>query len=161
MTTNYSIRVDFQVWRELQKRRDTEAMTENDVLRQVLDMPPITVSGENAMPPPPPSPPPIHEPNGRVKLRVIFPDGMAVFDAQVARTFVRAIEKIGPTRVRGLQIAMAGYPLVSSRPGNRRAQWKPLSSGDYVNTGSSTETKREQLERMCRDLGDDFRVEVV
>ena len=151
----HTIRVDFQVWRELQTRRETEEMTENDVLRQVLDLPPLAAA-------PPPPPPPIHKPNNRVKLRVTFPDGTVIFDEQVARTFVRTIEKIGPARVFQLQIPMAGQPLVSPQPGSRRTQWKPLSNGRYhVNTGSSTETKREQLERIRRDLGDDFRVEVV
>ena len=37
-----SIRIDFDVWRELQTRRKTKAMTENDVLRDVLGLPKLS-----------------------------------------------------------------------------------------------------------------------
>ena len=41
MELNHTIRVDFRVWQELQMRRKSEAMTENDVLRQVFELPPL------------------------------------------------------------------------------------------------------------------------
>ncbi|MDR4305736.1 DUF2924 domain-containing protein [Chelatococcus sambhunathii] len=34
------ISVDFEVWKAITLRRETEAMTPNDVLRQILDLPP-------------------------------------------------------------------------------------------------------------------------
>ena len=153
MPINQTIRVDFQVWRELQARRETEAMTENDVIRGLL--------GLKRRPPSPPPPPPPPPPSSRVKLKVIFPDGEEIYDTQVSRTFVRAIEKIGPGRVFELNIPMAGKRLVEKRRGERQAQWKSLSNGFYVNTGSNTDNKREQLEYICRELGENFRVEEV
>ena len=42
MNTNYSIKVDFDVWREIVGMRGNEEMTENDVLRGILNLPDIT-----------------------------------------------------------------------------------------------------------------------
>ena len=159
MELNKIIHVDFKVWQELQVRRETEATTENDVLRGLLNLSELpegatlTVASNTGQP--------LGTDNPRKKLKVTFADGEVIRDNQVARTFVRTIDKIGPDRVFGLHIDMAGNPLVAERPGNRRVQWKPLSDGRYVNTGSSTDTKREQLERIRAELRGNFRVELV
>ena len=150
---NHTIRVDFQVWRALQTHRETEAMTENDVLRGLLN---LSASSEESPPPPPPP-----SSSARRKLRVTFADDEVIHDNQVARAFIRTIEKIGPDRVFGLHIRMAGKDLIEERPGNNRVQWKRLSDGRYVNTGSNTDTKREQLDRIRAELRENFRVELV
>ena len=41
MELDHTIHVDFQVWRELTARRVTRAMTENDVIRKLLDLTPL------------------------------------------------------------------------------------------------------------------------
>ena len=156
MELNHTIRIDFRVWQELQKRRESEAMTENDVLRQALGLPPL--QGQRA-PSSPPAPSPL--PNGKKLLKVIFPDGKEICDRRVVDTFIRVIEKVGPERVRRLQIQMGGGFLVAERPGKRPGQWKLLSGGLCVNTNSATNTKRDQLERISGGLGNCFRVEVV
>ena len=121
----HTIRVDFNVWKELQARRETAATTENDVLRGLLKLStPNSSTVDNGIDQPPPLS------DSRRKLVVSFPDdGEVIRDNQVARTFVRAIEKIGPDRVFGLHIGMAGMDLVAKRPGSRRVQWKQLSNG--------------------------------
>ena len=161
MKTDEIIHVDFEVWRELQTRRATKAMTENDVLRNVLGL----------SRPPKQSPPP----NGGVsrtgqeviirsgwqKLKVIFADGTEISDKRVVMTFIRAIEKIGPERVSQLRIFMAGERLVSAQPRKKSESWKPLSGGYHVYAKSSTNTKLKQLKRIGRELGENFRVELV
>ena len=212
MELDHTIHVDFQVWRELTARRVTRAMTENDVIRKLLDLTPlpgplaslrpgdhvhhptygpgvvekrsgtdvtVRLAGESrprifGIPeaekagmvkvaqgpsPPPPEPSPREK---LKKLKVVFPDGVEIFHNQVVKTFVAALEKIGPERVFQLQISMSGKFLVEIRPGKRLIHWKALASGRYyVNTNSSTDIKREQLERIRDELRDRFRVETV
>ena len=222
MELNRTIHVDFQVWQALTTRRATEATTENDVIRQLLELPPLPMppgplavlasgdqvrhptygfgvvenrSGTEATvrfagesrsrifgipeaekagmvkvperdsPPPPPVRSGLREPSlqGKLKkLKVIFPDRVEIFRNQVVKTFVAALEKIGPERVSRLGISMGGGFLVETHPGKRPGHWKALAGGRYyVNTNSSTDIKREQLERIRDELRDRFRVETV
>ena len=202
-----TIRIDFDVWKELQNRRETKAMTENDALRKILGLPmatrplpPLAVGDRVRHPafgtgkietragqaitvrfdgipqpkhlripeavqagmekllhiqPPPPRPEP-----PRMKLRVCFADGTELHDTQSVRTFMRAIEKIGPEQVSQLRIPMSGEFLVLPQPGRRTEFWKTLSGGFYVNTNSSNATKKKQLEDIRDRLSENFTVEL-
>lgn len=89
----------------------------------------------------------------RNKLWVQTPDGEILNDNQVQKTFVRAIEKVGPELVRSFNIQYLGDNLVTETFNENYAKsMKPVSGGYYVNTNSSTGKKYEQLKEINQHL---------
>ena len=154
---NHSISVEFEVWRELQARRETEEMTENDVLRKIFNLPQRRNQSKHRK-----SRPKVFD-----KVRVSFSDGTVLCDNTVTTTFVDAINKIGPQRILTLGIKMGSVGLIEKQPHLRGAKdvpnrdWKILSNGHYVNVCSSTPRKYEILKQIKDELGENFRVELL
>ena len=53
--TNYTLSVDFEVWKAIQNKRPVEGFTENDVLREMLGLParqdePVSLSAQSEQP---------------------------------------------------------------------------------------------------------------
>lgn len=68
----YSINVSFPVWQKIHALRESEHMTEDDVLRQLLKLPPDSES----QPTPPKAPPPNRPITGGIRLKGVFlPNG--------------------------------------------------------------------------------------
>ena len=81
------------------------------------------------------------------------PDGEILNDNQVQKTFVRAIEKVGPELVRSFNIQYLGDNLVTEVFNeNYATSMKPVTGGYYVNTNSSTGKKYEILKEINRHL---------
>jgi hypothetical protein len=70
-----------------------------------------------------------------------------------------AIESMGVEKVKALGIKVSGVPLVGTERHPRYGQ-TPL--GQYlVCTHSSTKSKKEELERVARELNQTLRVEII
>jgi hypothetical protein len=78
----YSIEVDFEVYRELFSRRDSEEVTFNDVLRKLLGLPPNSRSIESSLPDSVPS---------SDIMGVKFPDGTILRRRYKNRTYTAEI----------------------------------------------------------------------
>ena len=89
----------------------------------------------------------------RNKLWVQTPDGEILNDNQVQKTFVRAIEKVGPELVRSFNIQYLGDNLVTEIFNeNYATSMKSVTGGYYVNTNSSTGKKYQLLKEINRHL---------
>lgn len=97
-------------------------------------------------------------------LKVTFPDGTIIEERRVASTLVKCIEKIGWAEVQDLDIRVSGMNLVVNElhpnPSYRRAQIL-LDEGVYVNTGSNTDVKYEQIKRISKELKLRLKIEKV
>lgn len=97
-------------------------------------------------------------------LRVTFPDGTIIEDSKVSQTLVKCIKKIGWAEVQDLNIMVGGMNLVTNElhpnPAYRRAQSK-LDDEVYINTGSNTDVKYEQIKRISQGLKLRLKVEKV
>lgn len=97
-------------------------------------------------------------------LRVSFPDGTIIEEPRVSNTLVKCIKKIGWCEVQDLNIRVSGMNLVVNElhpnPTYRRAQLE-IDDGVYVNTGSNTDVKLEQLKRISKGLKLKLKIEKV
>ena len=97
-------------------------------------------------------------------LKITFPDGTVIEEPRVSNTLVKCIRKIGWAEVQDLNIRIAGMNLVvnelHANPTYRRAQVE-LDDGVYVNTGSNTDVKIEQLKRISKELKQRLKIEKV
>lgn len=97
-------------------------------------------------------------------LRVVFPDGHAVQHQQVLQTLVDVVEFAGAERVRSLNINTVTGNLISDEQDDHERYGvgqKQLSTGQYVQTYSSTDVKYDQIKRINRELGLGLQVEKV
>lgn len=98
------------------------------------------------------------------KLRVSFPDDTVIEEPRVSNTLARCIKKIGWCEVQDLNIRVSGMNLVvnelNPNPTYRRAQIE-IDNGVYVNTGSNTDVKLEQLKRISNSLKLNLKIEKV
>lgn len=81
---------------------------------------------------------------------------------KAAQTMVKAIESAGASRIAALNIPHDGDLLVTKKrhPLYSGSQ-QPLSNGYYVNTHSSTEAKKRQLDRISAALHLGWKVEII
>lgn len=97
-------------------------------------------------------------------LRVSFPDGTIIEEPRVSNTLVKCIKKIGWCEVQDLNIRVSGMNLVVNElhpnPTYRRAQLE-IDDCVYVNTGSNTDVKLEQLKRISKGLKLNLKIEKV
>lgn len=97
-------------------------------------------------------------------LRVTFPDGTVIEENKVSQTLVKCIKKIGWAEVQDVNIMVGGMNLVVNElhpnPSYRRAQSK-LDDEVYINTGSNTDVKYEQIKRISNALKLRLKVEKV
>lgn len=101
------------------------------------------------------------------KIQVTFPDGTVIKGSSDAQVLIDVINKIGPERVRSLNIKVAGGPLVAASieeipdKSNYRqsALSHQLSNGMYAFTNSNKNQKIKQLRRIAKGTGVNFEVE--
>ena len=160
-TKEYRLIVDSEVHQTVQDRRENVDMTENDVLRKLLNLP-RRRRRQRLSPQPRKSRTPI-----RKKLRVSFSDGTVLHNDNVTQTFVESIEKIGPYRVFELGIPKDRGYLIEKQPRLRSSTdklgfgWIRLSNGYFANIHCATVDKRRFLERIRDELREDFHIELV
>jgi len=96
-------------------------------------------------------------------LSVSFADGTIIQNSTARDTFVEALKKMGMEKVRRLGIITCKEPLVSpSKSENRRyAAQQPFCDGYYIFTYTSTEKKRDYLEKIAKRLGETITVEII
>lgn len=102
-----------------------------------------------------------HQKRRKTILAITFPDGTRICESVAARSFVMAIEKVGVERVKQLDMNVCGVPLIATQRIDRygKSQW-PCGKF-YVMTHSSTESKKEALQRIAKELSLQLRVEIV
>lgn len=95
-------------------------------------------------------------------LRVEFPDGTVVQDKSVCETYAKTIKLIDPELVALVELSHAGVEVVSKTLNSRYARYqKPIGDGWYVMTNSSTNTKRDDLQKISDELELDLKVYLV
>lgn len=92
-------------------------------------------------------------------LIVKFADGTLIHEPIAAKTFTKAIKKLGTQQVMALGEKVYGIPLITKRQHESYAQ-TPLDSY-FVMTHSSTEDKRTQLLRIADALKEKISVNIV
>jgi len=95
----------------------------------------------------------------KTRLRVKFNNGKAIEEYFAADTFSFTIKEIGLSKVEPLRLTVRGVPLVGmqrSRDYNQRQ-----IDGKFICVHSSTEEKKEMLEKIAERLGVGFKVEIV
>ena len=100
--------------------------------------------------------------NPQTRLKVTFPDGVALQDKNATTTLLMAIEKIGPERVAELGISVDKANLVSKDPSTAlgNGEWHQVNDW-YVNTHSNTRGKAAQLTKIAKRLHLNLKIEVV
>jgi hypothetical protein len=95
-------------------------------------------------------------------IRVIRSDGSFIEHKKAAHTMSSTIQEIGNEKVYDLKIPMDGMFLVTQggNPNYPSAQYD-VGDGYFVNTHSSTATKRTQLEKIFSRLNLDWKVEII
>ena len=95
-------------------------------------------------------------------IRIIRPDGSVIEEKKAAQTMSSAIREIGSQKVYDLKIPQDGMFLVTKggNPNYKSAQYD-VGNGLFVNTHSSTSTKKRQFEKIFSLLNLDWKVEIV
>lgn len=96
----------------------------------------------------------------KTKLAVEFPDGTHIERRYAYETLLAVIEKIGAERVANLNVQWLGLPLISKTKDDFYNQHE-ISGGWLVVTHSSTITKRQQIEKISKELSIDLKIEIV
>ena len=95
-------------------------------------------------------------------LRVTRPDGSMIEDSKATETLAMTIQEIGVEKVRNLNLSLDGMNLILIGENTLYpSQQYYLGDGYYLNTHSSTERKKYHLEKMFKELGIDWKVEIV
>lgn len=95
-------------------------------------------------------------------LRVTRPDGSIIEDSKATETLAMTIQEIGVEKVRNLNLSLDGMNLILIGENTLYpSQQYYLSDGYYLNTHSSTERKKYHLEKMFKELGIEWKVEIV
>lgn len=92
----------------------------------------------------------------RYVIQVEFPDGRSVCHRQVLKTLLDVVEYAGADRVRSLNIpTVTGNLIAADIVDNKRylRSQKRLSTGEYVQTCSDTNTKFKQINEINKRLG--------
>jgi len=100
-----------------------------------------------------------HTKGPKTQLRVTFADGQHIEEYYAADTFALALRKLGLDRVEGLGITDRNTPLVGQIRSKQYSQRRV--DGKYICTHSSTQQKKEMLERIAKDLGVTLKVQII
>ena len=96
------------------------------------------------------------------KLRVRFSDGTVVQEFYAYQTFVEAIRKIGYRRVMELNIRRCRVALVGNEISDQYSNSQvDIGNGIYVMTHSSTQAKKQDLDRISRKLNLGLEVDII
>lgn len=96
----------------------------------------------------------------KTKLAVTFRDGTKIQHHYAYETLLEVIEKIGPERIVSLNIKWLGLPLVSKQKDDFYNQHE-ISGGWLVVTHSATITKRQQLEKISKQLNLGLKIDII
>lgn len=90
----------------------------------------------------------------RKRIRIIFPDGRVIQHTQVQQTLVDVVNYADPILVLDLNITMSGINIVTNDPNIVQGEnkWKAVEKGFYVNTGSCTADKHNQINKINKSL---------
>jgi hypothetical protein len=99
-----------------------------------------------------------HSKGPKTALRVRFPDGTTIEEHYAADTFALALKHIGFARVEALGLTENRLPLVGNTRSEEYGQRR--IDGKYVCTHSSTQKKKETLEKIAKKLGLSLKVDV-
>ena len=95
-------------------------------------------------------------------LRVTRPDGSIIEDSKATVTLAMTIQEIGVEMVRSLNLSLDGMNLILIGENTLYpSQQYYLGDGYYLNTHSSTDRKKYNLEKMFKALGLKWKVEIV
>lgn len=99
----------------------------------------------------------------RKRIRITFPYGRVIQNTQVQQTLVDVVKFSDPVLVLDLNMTMSGINIISNDPSIVQGEnkWKALGKGYYVNTGSSTSDKQNQIKKINESLGLGLTVELV
>ena len=95
----------------------------------------------------------------KTALVVKFPDGHTIYEKVASDTFAKSLEKIGLEKVERLGIMVNKLPLIS-RQAPKTYQCTEVR-GLYIITHSSTDYKRQLLERVSNELNIGLSVNIV
>jgi hypothetical protein len=101
-----------------------------------------------------------HTKGKRTGLRVHFPDGTVLSEYYAAQTLAEVIRKIGPEKVRPLNLAANGVPLVSDVRDDFYNQ-HDLGDGTLIMTHTSTRVKKDLLDEVSKRLDLGLKVEII
>ena len=95
----------------------------------------------------------------KTRIKVKFPDGTLIEEYYAADTFALALRKFGLRRVETLGLTVAGLPLVGDAQSTEYGQ--RIIDGRYICTQSSSQSKKEMLEKVGKSLGITVAVEII
>jgi hypothetical protein len=100
-----------------------------------------------------------HAKGPKTNLRITLKNGRVIQRPTAAQAMADAIESMGVEKVKALGIKVSGVPLVGTE---RHPRYGQTQLGQYlVCTHSSTKSKKEELERVARELNQTLRVEII
>jgi hypothetical protein len=156
----------FNELREVSDQLDSLVRTWNELI--IKQQGPITPTPVKA-PEVPPEPKPatkraFHNKGPASRLKITLADGAVISETHSAATLVNFVTMVGIERVVPLGIMVNGQPFVSNVPLPKYERgaisWKPV--GDYyIETNSSTETKRKIIEQISKEFGMSVSVDIV
>lgn len=98
------------------------------------------------------------------RLKVTLADGAVISETHAAATLVKFVSMVGIERVIPLGIVVNGQAFVSSVPMPKYERgaisWKQVGNY-YIETNSSTETKRKIIEQISKEFGMSVSVDIV
>lgn len=95
-------------------------------------------------------------------LRLTFADGRVIEEDEAQATFVKFVKEVGADRVRALNMKNDKKNIVTNTIDKKYAgEHKPLGSGWYLNTHSSTNQKKSKIERIAKAYNIKVKVEIV
>ena len=99
----------------------------------------------------------------RKRIRITFPDGKVIQNTQVQQTLVDVVNYADPILVLDLNMTLSGTNIITNDPDIVKGEnkWKAMEKGYYVNTGSSTSDKQNQINIINEALELGLTVELV
>ena len=99
----------------------------------------------------------------RKRIRITFPDGRVIQNTQVQQTLVDVVNYADPVLVLDLNMTLSGMNIISNDPSIVQGEnkWKSVEKGYYVNTGSSTADKHNQIKQINDTLGLGLKIDLI
>jgi hypothetical protein len=100
-----------------------------------------------------------HTKGPKTNLRITLENGRVIQRPTAAKAMADAIEAMGVEKVKAIGLKVSGVPLVGTESHPKYGQ---LPVGRYlVCTHSNTRTKKEDLERVAKELSQKIRAEII
>lgn len=95
-------------------------------------------------------------------LKLTYQDGR-IINGSGTKVLLNFINEVGPEKVHRMNIICCKLPLVDDHlsDGQYRNRQKPLNNGYYLMTNSDTQTKKDQITEIIRNLHLDIKVDVI